>query len=279
MFHSHGKVLGAVAVLLILLHSFSLTMLTLVLHPIIGAFALASVVPAAFVAIYLWYSDPVQKRPALVLIVAFALGHVAVGFAYIANTAAQPWFQALPYLSMVLFFMLFVAPVEEALKIATVYLHPLRDTLLRTPMDGMVFGAFTGLGFATAENALYVVTDGILGAGGFETVIGRAGVAPAHVMWTAVAGYYLGLAFTNRRYVAPILLKGFVVVALLHGIYNVSISYIPATVGLVIEPEKMSVEAMTLVFLVVFYAVLWYYMESLVRKYRRAVKQGVPKDV
>ncbi len=273
------KLLAALAVVVVLLHTFSLAVLSLVLHPLVGVFALASVVPAAFVAIYLWHSDPLARRPALVLVTAFVLGHVTVAFAYIANTSAQPWFEALPYLSMVFFFLLFVAPVEEALKLVTVYVHPLRNALLRTPMDGMVFGAFTGLGFATAENAVYVVTGGFLGAGGFETVVGRAGVAPAHVMWTAIAGYYLGLALANRRYVAPIVLKGLLAVTLLHGVYNVSISYLPAAVGAAVEPEQVTVEVVTLVFLVAFYGVLWYFMESLVKKYRRAVEEGGVRGV
>lgn len=271
---SHAKLVGALAVVAVLLNSFSLTVLSLVLHPIVGFFAVASVVPAAFVAIYLWLSDPLQRRPALVLVGAFVLGHVAVAFAYLANTAAQPWFDALPYLSLVIFFFLFVAPVEEALKLVTVYVHPLRGALLRTPMDGMVFGAFTGLGFATAENAVYVVTGGFLGTGGFETIIGRAGVAPAHVMWTAIAGYYLGLASVNRRYVAPLVLKGFLGVVFLHGAYNVSVSYLPGAVGLAVEPEQFSVEIVTLAFLLIFYGLMWFILESLVRKYRRGVSGG-----
>lgn len=272
---SNLKIVAVTAVLLITINSVSLAALGLILHPLVGVFTLASVVPAGFVAIYLWESEPMQKRPAVVLLMAFFAGHVVVAVAYFMNTYALDRFEMLPWLSLVFFFMLFVGPVEEGLKLAAVYLNPFRARFLRTPMDGMVFGAFTGLGFATAENALYVVTEGILGGGGVETLIGRAGIAPAHVMWTSISGYYLGLAFTNKRYVVPIVLKGLVAVALLHGVYNVSVSYLPAG-AILLRRDDIVVQAVNVLFLAAFYGLLWYIMESLVRKYRHAVsKEGL----
>lgn len=224
---SNLSLLVTVALAFLVFTNISLTMVGLLFHPLIAVFAVLSVVPAAFLALYIWDSDPLDHRAVLPLMAAFSLGAVATAFAYLLNNTAVDWFQGLGALSMAAFFFLWVAPVEEGLKLAAVYVSPV-DRYLDTALDGAVFGAFVGLGFATAENALYILTDGLLGGGGFQTVVGRAGVAPAHVMWTAIAGYYLGLARQNPSHRGALLLKGLLTVALLHGGYNTVVSYMPA---------------------------------------------------
>ncbi len=176
------KIIFVAVLVVALLTNLSLALMGLVLNPIVGVFALVSVFPAVMIAFYVWDSDPTSKRPAFLLILTFSLGTVATSVAYILNTAARPHFVAAPVLGTVLFFFLFVGPVEETLKLAAVYVYPMDTGYFSTALDGAVLGAFAGLGFATAENALYIATEGLLGGGGIGTLIGRAGVAPAHVL-------------------------------------------------------------------------------------------------
>ena len=229
--------------MLILFTNVSLALAGLFLNPIVGAFAVVSVAPAGFIAVYVWESDPKAKRPALYLAVTFALGTVATTFAYFLNTRSVGWFEALPFLSMAAFFFVFVAPIEETLKLGAVYVYP-----------------FDTDEFGTA-----------LGGGGLETVIGRAGVAPAHVMWTSIAGYYLGLAYVTEEYAGVLVLKGLVTVAVLHGTYNTFMTYAPLATG--IEPSSVGVQVANLLFLLVFYGGVGYLLHTLIRRYRRAEEE------
>jgi RsiW-degrading membrane proteinase PrsW (M82 family) len=268
---ANAKLVAVGVLILILFTNISLALAGLFLNPIVGGFAVVSVVPAVFIAIYVWESDPTAKRPSLYLAITFALGTVATTVAYFLNTRSIGWFEALPVLSMALFFFLFVGPVEETLKLAAVYVFPVDTDHFGTALDGAVFGAFAGLGFATAENALYIGTEGLLGGGGLETIIGRAGVAPAHVMWSSIAGYYLGLAYVARKYAGVLVLKGLVTVAVLHGTYNTFMTYAPLAAG--IEPERLAVQIGNFVFLLAFYGAVGYILHSLIRRYRRAEKE------
>ena len=268
---TNAKLVAVGVLALILLTNLSLALAGLFLNPIVGAFAVVSVAPAGFIAVYVWESDPTAKRPALYLAVTFALGTVATTFAYFLNTRSVGWFEALPILPMALFFFVFVGPVEETLKLGAVYVYPFDTDVFSTALDGAVFGAFAGLGFATAENALYIATEGLLGGGGLETIIGRAGVAPAHVMWSSIAGYYLGLAYVTKKYAGVLVLKGLVTVAVLHGTYNSFMTYAPLATG--IQPGTAAVKVANFVFLVAFYAVVGYILYSLIRRYRRADRE------
>jgi RsiW-degrading membrane proteinase PrsW (M82 family) len=268
---ANAKMVAVGVLVLILFTNVSLALAGLFLNPIVGGFAVISVAPAGFIAVYVWESDPRAKRPALYLAVTFALGTVATTFAYFLNTRSVGWFEALPFLSMAAFFFVFVAPIEETLKLGAVYVYPFDTDEFITALDGAVFGAFAGLGFATAENALYIATEGLLGGGGLETVIGRAGVAPAHVMWTSIAGYYLGLAYVTEEYAGVLVLKGLVTVAVLHGTYNTFMTYAPLAAG--IEPSSVGVQVANLIFLLVFYGGVGYLLHTLIRRYRRAEEE------
>jgi RsiW-degrading membrane proteinase PrsW (M82 family) len=265
---ANAKIVGAAALVFVVLTNVSLGLVGLFVNPIVGGFAAASVAPAAFIAVYVWESDPVAKRPALRLTVTFALGTVATTVAYLLNTAVVGRFEALPVLSMALFFFLFVGPVEETLKLGSVYVYPFDTEHLTTALDGAVFGAFAGLGFATAENAMYIATEGFLGGGGLGTVLGRAGVAPAHVMWTSIAGYYLGLAHVTKEYVGVLLLKGLLTVAVLHGAYNSFVTYSSLAVG--VGDSEIAIKALNLALLLVIYGGTGYILNSLIERYRRA---------
>ncbi len=107
--------------------------------------------------------------------------------------------------------------------------------------DGAVYGAVAGLGFATIENVLYVV-QGFLqaqanggGAQALQAAVGtgvsRALAGPGHVIYSARAGYYLGPAKQNPDNCGPIVVKGLLVASLIHGSYNVIVTYLPRGVS------------------------------------------------
>jgi RsiW-degrading membrane proteinase PrsW (M82 family) len=273
------RYVAVAAVALVVVTNISVAVAGMFLSPLVGVFTFVSLIPALLVAVYVWESNPLDRTFSLGVASAYALGVLLCGLAYVLNTAAQPYFAALP-VGTALFFFLFVGPVEETVKLAAVYLSGYDSRLFRGAVDGAAYGAFAALGFVTAENALYIVGDGIFTASPFVgTLVARAGIGPAHVIWSAIAGYYLGLAKTTPDYTGPVVLKGLVVAATLHATYNTFVTYRGAIAEslAVAVPADTASTVLYAVFLLTFYAGVWLLLERLVRRYRRAyAEHGLP---
>jgi RsiW-degrading membrane proteinase PrsW (M82 family) len=197
--------------------------------PQIGVLTVLSVVPALALAGYVWYSDVTTSEPLSLLLATFLLGVLTANFAAIFNGLARGSFQAIGFAGSVLFFFLVVGPVEETVKLLAVRLYAYGNSRFDAVVDGAVYGAMAGLGFAFIENALYISQQvdatqmdlglGLIGMGGGITAI-RALAGPGHVIYSAFAGYYLGLAKFNPQNRGPIVIKGLLIAALIHATYN-----------------------------------------------------------
>jgi RsiW-degrading membrane proteinase PrsW (M82 family) len=231
---------------LILGAQFALGGLGAVTDPVVGGFVLLSALPALLLAAYVWRADVTSGEPLRLLVVTFLLGLLFAGFALVLNElvlavlaaglvqagAVSTTATSLPPLALAAFFVFGVAPIEEGVKLLAVRLYGYRKPQFDAVIDGAVYGAAAGLGFATIENAMYIsqIADAGFGAAlsdGTAIATRRALAGPGHVIYSAFAGYYLGLAKFNRRYAGPIVLKGLLVAALIHGGYNVLASYVP----------------------------------------------------
>jgi protease PrsW len=125
-----------------------------------------------------------------------------------------------------------VAPVVEetgkGLFLVAVVL--LRRQQIHGLLDGVVYGALVGVGFAFVEDILYYISalqEG--GAAGLTTTVVLRGVMSpfAHPLFTSATGLGFGIGLTSRstakRIVAPVL--GFLTAVTLHGIWNGSAFY------------------------------------------------------
>ncbi len=130
-----------------------------------------------------------------------------------------------------------VAPiVEETAKgLAIVGVLLIRRTQFNGIVDGIVYAGLAGLGFAFAENILYLghafLEGGITGA--VVTFVLRCIMGPfAHPMFTAATGIGLGLAVrtSNRALKVIYPLAGWIVAMCLHSLWNV-LSMIPSEGG------------------------------------------------
>jgi RsiW-degrading membrane proteinase PrsW (M82 family) len=204
----------------------------------LGVVALLSALPAFALVLFVWKQDVVEKEPLDTLAVTFVLAVLFASFAATVNTVLGGLFRSIPLIGMALFFFVVVAPVEETVKWLAVRLYAYRRAEFDAVIDGAVYGAVAGLGFATIENVLYVV-QGFLRAqeaGGTQalqaavgTGFSRALAGPGHVIYSAWAGYYLGLAKYNPENRGPIVVKGLLVASLIHGAYNALVTYVPAS--------------------------------------------------
>jgi RsiW-degrading membrane proteinase PrsW (M82 family) len=92
-------------------------------------------------------------------------------------------------------------------------------------VDGVVYAARAGLGFALVENVGYLL--GASTASGYVGMyVGRALLAvPGHAIWAGIMGYYAA----RRRFdgVGPGLAGGWLIATLLHGVYDAAIFGMP----------------------------------------------------
>ncbi|MFB6305215.1 MAG: PrsW family intramembrane metalloprotease [Haloferacaceae archaeon] len=231
---------------LILLFAFGLLVgiggFSAITDPRIGVLTALSAVPALALAGYVWHSDVTEGEPLTLLFATFLLGILTANFAAVLNGFAQGAFQELGFLGSVLFFFLVVGPVEETVKLLAVRLYAYTDTRFRAVVDGAVYGAMAGLGFAFIENALYITRNlsaanmdaglGLIGMG--SGIVGiRALAGPGHVIYSAFAGYYLGLAKFNPGNRGPIVIKGLLIAAVIHALYNSTVGIGSALIGFV----------------------------------------------
>lgn len=184
-------------------------------EPIAGAFVLLSALPAFAAVGAIWYAGDPVREPLGPLVVTFLFGALAAGLATIVNGVADAVLLLGPLVAV-----LVAPPVEECAKLAAVRLYAYRTPQFNAVIDGAVYGAFAGLGFAVAENAAYVLFDPDVRL----AALVRAFAAPGHVLYTALSGYYLGLARYNPEYAGPILLKGLSIVIVVHAAYNAAVS-------------------------------------------------------
>jgi len=289
--HASALTLARVTIVLvaisILLSQFVLGGLGAITDPIVGTVTALSVVPAVGLAGYVWRADATAREPLGLLVATFLLGVLFAGFAAVINAMFAPAAFVLTEaagveaLGLVVVFYVIVGPVEEGVKLLAVRLHAFRDVRFDAVVDGAVYGAIAGLGFATIENALYITgTTGDVGVGVFaaggSVVTVRALAGPGHVIYSAFAGYYLGLAKFNPDQAGPIVVKGLLIAAFVHGTYNALVSVLPAFLADVvgISPFFAFVG-----FVIVYDGVFGYVLVRKLRAYRRAYQRTtVRKD-
>jgi RsiW-degrading membrane proteinase PrsW (M82 family) len=275
--HMTARVIVILLALVILLAQLALGGLgaTLADTPI-AIFILFSIAPALLLAAYVRYADVTTAEPLSLLVGTFALGVLFAGFAGVLNSLFQPIFGAIPVIGTVFFFYLVVGPVEETVKLLAVRLYPYRNTRFDAVVDGAVYGAVAGLGFATIENAIYIagqVNDptiaNVFVAGGGITPL-RALAGPGHVIYSAIAGYYLGLAKFNPDRAGPIVVKGLLIAVLVHATYNTLSAIVPGLITLFI-PGIPSILAF-LGFVLVYDTIFGLYLYRKLARYRAAYR-------
>lgn len=284
-----AALLFGVELLLIVLQVISSpgSILVVVLFPL-------SVIPALLIAGYVWYTD-ITSEPWLLLIATYVLGVLLATFPTVTNTVTAVLIdQFVPggligYIVSVAHFYLVVAPGEEAAKLGAVFAYVYWKDDFDTVVDGAVYGAVAGLGFATIENATYIlrvladssgVVELVLG-GGVITVL-RSIAGPGHVIWTGIAGYYLGLAKFNDEHTLPLILKGLFVAILLHGTYNSVLTSIDGVAGVLGSGSPILAGVLglglTVGFILVFHTLSFGYLFVRLRRYRKAYAEASPGE-
>ena len=118
--------------------------------------------------------------------------------------------------------LIVVGPVEETCKFLAVRCYAHRTRYFDEPSDGLVYATAASLGFASVENALYIVTFGP------AVMILRAPLSTAaHVIFAALWGHALGRRTQQPPPPYTALLLGLAAAALAHGGFNVAVTVFP----------------------------------------------------
>lgn len=194
------------------------------------AICLAVLPVPVYLAIVLWI-DRFEPEPLPMIALTFAWGAtVACFFAIVLNTVGEVVVaEQLGTEASEVYGSSFSAPVvEEVAKAAVLFgIYRWRRAEFNGVVDGIVYAALVGLGFAMTENVLYygrgAAEEGIPGAVG--TFVARGILSPfAHPLFTAMTGIGLGLAVVARsrgvRAGAP--LVGLAAAIALHSLWNTS---------------------------------------------------------
>jgi RsiW-degrading membrane proteinase PrsW (M82 family) len=198
-----------------------------------AAFVLGAVLAAIPVPVYLWLAlwiDRYEPEPRVLLVRAFLWGAGAAALiALVLNSVGELIIGSeLGQDVGEIYGGSVSAPiVEETAKAAALFgVYRWRRSELDGVLDGIVYAAMVGLGFATTENILYYGNTAIEGDVSVGAVFVMRGIASpfAHPVFTAMTGIGLGLAVTattrGRRLVAPPL--GLLGAILLHSAWNTS---------------------------------------------------------
>mgnify|MGYP001179555560 CR=1 FL=1 len=198
-------------------------------------YVLVSVLAAALpVLIYIgliYWVDHYEKEPVWLLSAAFVWGAVpAALLALFFNTLfSLPFYALFSDSSAELATGGAIAPVvEEVVKgLALFLILVVQRHELDSPLDGIIYGAMVGMGFAMVENVLYYTTYfSENGASGWNELVLVRGVIFGlnHALYSSLTGLGIALAQMSRnwavRIAAPLL--GLFAAIALHAIHNVA---------------------------------------------------------
>ena len=223
----------------------------------------SAVLPVPVYLILVMWIDRYESEPAWMLATAFLWGAlVAVFFAFLINTASG--------LAVILltndvnagraFGAVISAPIVEEISKAVIlfiFFFWKKDEFDGV-IDGIVYAAMVGLGFAMTENIQYYGKAVLQsGSGGLTLVfIIRGALAPfAHPMFTSMTGMGLGIALHTRnvflKFIAPVV--GLLLAISMHSIWNGS-AVLFGGPGFILMYVLIMIPAFAIMFVVIFLA-------------------------
>jgi len=178
---------------------------------------LLAIAPAVFWLWYFYHKDRYEPEPLAWILMIYLLG--------IAVTVPVALVEGFFALFLADFFItVLIAPVfEEAGKYLVVRRTVYESAEFDEPVDGIVYAAAAGLGFATLENIIYVFSALETSvAFAIQTGLVRALISvPGHVLFSAMWGYALGRArFLPASRRPGIILGGLVLAMASHALFN-----------------------------------------------------------
>ena len=222
-----------------------------------------AVVPAIIGLLSIYLTDRVDKEPAKLLFLTYILGALVVIPTIIVEEILIR-FNIFPGVYGAFFNAFIVAGLtEEYFKRQVVLKLPYRTNYFNEKLDGIIYGVFASLGFATVENIIYVAfrytNNPFIGL--YRGIFS----VPAHGIFGITMGYYLSLSKFNQDKEAKIKNRrlSLFMPAILHGIFDFI---------LMANIRKLSL------FFVPYVLFLWWSNERKLEAFMFASKTSILKD-
>ena len=121
-----------------------------------------------------------------------------------------------------------LAANEETWKAVPVLLLAFAVGRVTTPLDGVFYGALSGVGFAFREGLTYI-GGAAEGTDLLHQALIRTTTMPLlHATWSGIAGYFIGVAAASPRRRYALSAVGIATATILHGLYDVAVEHILA---------------------------------------------------
>jgi RsiW-degrading membrane proteinase PrsW (M82 family) len=194
---------------------------------------LAAIVPTLLYVGLIYWVDRYEKEPWWLLASAFLWGAVpAILISFVLNTTLSvPLLLALgDELGQAAAPALIGPPVEETIKsIALVAIFIFWRSEIDSPLDGIIYGAMVGMGFAMVENVYYFVqtfNSGGLEAWGVNVVLRAVVFGLNHALFSSFAGLGIAIArlSTSRGVQIVLPLLGWLTAVFLHFLHNFTVT-------------------------------------------------------
>jgi RsiW-degrading membrane proteinase PrsW (M82 family) len=195
---------------------------------------IAAIIPTLFYTGLIYWADQYEKEPGWLLAATFLWGAIpSIIIALIFNTLFAIPLYALAGDEMgdVLTAVLIAPPVEESVKglallgILFIWRHE-----IDSPLDGIIYGAMVGMGFAMVENVFYFM-DSFAGGGreawGINVFMRGVVFGLNHALFSSMTGLGIAVARlsgkTAVRFLAPI--GGWSMAVFFHALHNLTVSF------------------------------------------------------
>lgn len=177
---------------------------------------LIALAPVIIIAFYIWFRDKYEREPLQMLIFSLGAGILIVIPVIFVESLLSNIAGSLAGIPGAAYHAFVVAGfTEELFKYLALVLLVWRSPHFNDKYDGIVYATFISLGFAGAENVMYVLQNGI------STGLMRAFTAvPAHAIFGITMGYYFGMARFYTKRERELKSKALWIPVFLHGLYD-----------------------------------------------------------
>lgn len=175
-----------------------------------------AVAPGLAIAYYVFWQDKYDREPLSLIVKSFLLGVMSIIPAVILELIFKA--TGLSSSSNNIFEALFACIVgiglmEEGSKYFFTRRFAYRSEHFNEPFDGITYSVMVSMGFATAENIMYVMENGMTVA-----FLRMFTAVPAHAFFAVIIGYFLGIQkHFDKRGFGTI---GLIAASVLHGLYD-----------------------------------------------------------
>jgi RsiW-degrading membrane proteinase PrsW (M82 family) len=194
---------------------------------------IAAIIPTLFFIALIYWVDRYEKEPFWLLGSAFLWGAIpSIIFAYIFNSVLSiPFYLISNGVGDLLSGVLIAPPIEESIKGAALLgILLLWRHEIDSPLDGIIYGAMVGMGFAMVENVYYFVNvfnEGGTAAWGMNIFFRAFIFGLNHALFTSITGLSIAISrlSTNDfvKIAAPI--GGWITAVFLHSLHNLTVSF------------------------------------------------------